>query len=421
MKTFTLNNKVIRYLFSNTISNGVNFLSRWLFNYGLARFMSLSEFGIFSFISSLANLFKSFMSFGGQLYLIYKVSKAKDQKYYYYFKSSLLSIIIALGISLCLFFVKLFDQEIINTNHFLFAVLLGSFMVLIQNTYSFFKGSGAFEKEAKGYFIFLTLIVCSLICFQYNLLVPSLINILIIVLCIHILLFIFSTVQLFLYYKKDNSTKEIGKIINDMKGFIKERVPYGFHELQSALYLNAIIIIMGFLVKEQDLALYRSIQIIIVPISILPMIFSQVLLKQLTENINNRVYFNKLFRKFLLFALMTGLFLFTLFYFNGDLIIKLFYGERFDEIEYINQLLLIFASTYLFRFISANYGVLITAKDKQKIRMYATSALIVVTVTTTILLTKSLGVLGAAYANAISYFFIMVVYIIYSEIKLLRN
>lgn len=178
---------------------------------------------------------------------------------------------------------------------------------------------------------------------------------------------------------------------------------------------------MGFLVKEQDLALYRSIQIIIVPISILPMIFSQVLLKQLTENINNRVYFNKLFRKFLLFALMTGLFLFTLFYFNGDLIIKLFYGERFDEIEYINQLLLIFASTYLFRFISANYGVLITAKDKQKIRMYATSALIVVTVTTTILLTKSLGVLGAAYANAISYFFIMVVYIIYSEIKLLRN
>ena len=138
MKTFILNNKVIRYLFSNTISNGVNFLSRWLFNYGLARFMSLSEFGIFSFISSLANLFKSFMSFGGQLYLIYKVSKAKDQKYYYYLKSSLLSIIIALVITLCLFFVKIFNQEIINTNHFLFAVLLGSFMVLIQNTYSFF-------------------------------------------------------------------------------------------------------------------------------------------------------------------------------------------------------------------------------------------------------------------------------------------
>ena len=173
-------------------------------------------------------------------------------------------------------------------------------MVLIQNTYSFFKGSGVFEKEAKGYFIFLTLIVCSLLSFQYNLLVPSLINILIIVLCIHILLFIFSTFQLFFYYKKDNSTKEIGKIINDMKGFIKDRVPYGFHELQSALYLNAIIIIMGFLVKEQDLALYRSIQIIIVPISILPMIFSQVLLKQLTENIDNSVYFNKLFRKFLL-------------------------------------------------------------------------------------------------------------------------
>ena len=41
----------------------MNFVSRWLMNYGLSRFMSLSDFGIFSFISSLANLFKSIMSF----------------------------------------------------------------------------------------------------------------------------------------------------------------------------------------------------------------------------------------------------------------------------------------------------------------------------------------------------------------------
>ena len=72
-----------------------------------------------------------------------------------------------------------------------------------------------------------------------------------------------------------------------------------------------------------------------------------------------------------------------------------------------NELLLIFASTYLFRFVSANYGVLITAKDKQKIRVYATSILVVVTVVSTIILTKSMGIIGAAYANAISYFIII--------------
>ena len=80
-----------------------------------------------------------------------------------------------------------------------------------------------------------------------------------------------------------------------------------------------------------------------------------------------------------------------------------------------------FASTYLFRFVSANYGVLITARDKQNIRVYATGALIVVTIVSTILLTKSMGIIGAAYANAISYLFIMLVYVIYSEINLLRN
>ena len=408
-------------MFSNTISNGMKFISRWLVNYGLSRFMSLSDFGIFSFISSLANLFKSIMSFGGQLFLIYKVSKEKELKYYYYLKSAFLSVVIAFSLTAVLLFLNLFDQIIINTNHFLFAVLLASFMVLIQNTYSFFKGTGLFDKEAKGYIICLLFVIGLLLCLHFNLLTPILINILGLVLLMHIMLFVFSSFQLYKYYKADETDEEIEGLKKNMKAFIRERAPYGFHELQSALYLNAIIIIMGFLVSDEDLAIYRSIQIIIVPISIFPMIFSQVLLKQLSENIENRLYFKQLFRKFLFIALMTGILLFVLFYFQGDRIVNLFYGNKFIEFDSINELLLIFASTYLFRFISANYGVLITAKDKQKIRVYATGALIVVTIVSTILLTKSMGIIGAAYANAISYLFIMLVYVVYSEINLLRN
>ena len=399
----------------------MNFVSRWLVNYGLARFMSLSDFGRFSFIISLANLFKSIMSFGGQLFLIYKVSKEKELKYYYYLKSAFLSVVIAFFLAAVLFFMNLFDQTIININHFLFAALLASFMVLIQNTYSFFKGTGLFDKEAKGYIIYLLLVVCLLLCLNFNLLAPMLVNIIGLVLLMHFILFVFSSFQLYKYYKKDEADKEIENLKKNMKSFIKERAPYGLHELQSALYLNAIIIIMGFLVKDEDLAIYRSIQIIIVPVSIFPMIFSQVLLKQLSENIENREYFNQLFRKFLLVALFTGFMLFMLFYFQGDLIVKMFYGNKFIDLDYINELLLIFASTYLFRFVSANYGVLITARDKQNIRVYATGALIVVTIVSTILLTKSMGIIGAAYANAISYLFIMLVYVIYSEINLLRN
>ena len=417
----TLNNKVIKYLFSNTVSNGMNFVSRWLVNYGLARFMSLSDFGRFSFIISLANLFKSVMSFGGQLFLIYKVSKEKERKYYYYLKSAFLSVVIALTLGGILLALSFFNQTIINTNHFLFAILLASFMVLIQNTYSFFKGTGLFDKEAKGYIIYFLFVLCLLLCLHFDLLAPLLINILGLVLLMHIMLFIFSSFQLYKYYKADDTDEEIGDFKKNMKIFIKERAPYGFHELQSALYLNAIIIIMGFLVKDEDLAIYRSIQIIIVPISILPMIFSQVLLKQLSENIENIKYFKSLFRKFSLVAFASGLTLFFLFYFQGSWIVDLFYGNKFNELTYTNELLLIFAVTYLFRFVSANYGVLITAKDKQKIRVYATSALVIVTVVSTIILTKSMGIIGAAYANAISYFVIMIIYVVYSEIKLLRE
>ena len=399
----------------------MNFVSRWLVNYGLARFMSLSDFGRFSFIISLANLFKSVMSFGGQLFLIYKVSKEKERKYYYYLKSAFLSVAIAFTLGGILLALSFFNQTIINTNHFLFAILLASFMVLIQNTYSFFKGTGLFDKEAKGYIIYFLFVICLLLSFQFNLITPALINILGIILLMHIMLFVFSSFQLYKYYKADDTDEEIDDFKKNMKIFIKERAPYGFHELQSALYLNAIIIIMGFLVKDEDLAIYRSIQIIIVPISILPMIFSQVLLKQLSENIENIKYFKSLFRKFSLVAFVSGLALFFLFYFQGSWIVNLFYGNKFNELNYINELLLIFAVTYLFRFVSANYGVLITAKDKQKIRVYATSALIIVTVVSTIILTKSMGIIGAAYANAISYFVIMIIYVVYSEFKLLRE
>ena len=399
----------------------MNFVSRWLVNYGLARFMSLSDFGRFSFIISLANLFKSVMSFGGQLFLIYKVSKEKERKYYYYLKSAFLSVAIAFTLGGILLALSFFNQTIINTNHFLFAILLASFMVLIQNTYSFFKGTGLFDKEAKGYIIYFLFVICLLLSFQFNLITPALINILGIFLLMHIMLFVFSSFQLYKYYKADDTDEEIDDFKKNMKIFIKERAPYGFHELQSALYLNAIIIIMGFLVKDEDLAIYRSIQIIIVPISILPMIFSQVLLKQLSENIENIKYFKSLFRKFSLVAFVSGLALFFLFYFQGSWIVNLFYGNKFNELNYINELLLIFAVTYLFRFLSANYGVLITAKDKQKIRVYATSALVIVTVVSTIILTKSMGIIGAAYANAISYFVIMIIYVVYSEFKLLRE
>ena len=416
-----LKNKVATYLFSNTISTGINFFSRWFLNYGLARFMSLSDFGILSFVNSLANLMKSIISFGGQLFLIYKVAKEKRRKYYYYLKSAFLSFIIVLVLFCVLFFLSLFDQDVINTNYYFFAVFLAFFMVLIQNTYAFFKGIGLFDKEAKGYIIYLLFVVILLMCLHFNLLTSNLINILGLILFFHVLLFVVSSLQIYKQYKIEKDNEEIKDLRTNIKTFIKERSSYGFHELQSALYLNAIIIIMSFLVEDKDLAIYRSIQIIIVPISILPMIFSQVLLNQLSANLENIKYFKKIFRGFSLVAIASGLVLFFLFYFQSNWIVNLFYGNRFIDLHEVRELLLIFASTYLFRFVSANYGVLITARDKQRIRVYATSALIVVTVFSTIVLTKSLGIIGAAYANAISYFFIMLVYVLYSELNLLRK
>ncbi len=412
--------KVIKYLFSNTISSGINFFSRWFLNYALARLMSLSGFGIYSFIVALANIFKGFISFGGQLYLIYSISSEKENKYLNFFKSSLLSFAITIGLMILLFGIHFFRFKAINSEYFLYAILLASLMALAQNIYSFFKGLGIFSKEAWGYIIILLLTIVFTVLLYFNLLDNSLIVVLITVFILHFALFGYASLQFYKYFKADEIDEDLTKIRNNFGKFIRKRTSYGLHELQSVLYVNATILVLGFVVREEDLAIYKSLQIIIVPFSILPMIFSQVLLKQLTEHIVNNKNIKKLFRVFLVITTLIGAFLFVIFYYFGEQIIYLFYGNKFLNLAYVKEIILLFTIAYFFRFVSANYGVLITARNKQNIRVYATGILILITIFGTIILTKYYGIVGAAYANVISYFTIMFIYVVYSEFKLIK-
>ncbi|PKA98304.1 O-antigen/teichoic acid export membrane protein [Flavobacteriaceae bacterium MAR_2009_75] len=413
--------RIFKYLFSNTISSGVNFFSKWFMNYSLAKLMTLEGFGVFSFIMAISNLFKGFISFGGQLYLIYKVSKEKENKYLNFFKSCLLSLIVTIISLLLIAGAYALNIQSINSKHFLYAISIAFCMAFIQNIYSFFKGVKLFSKETKGYILLLIFIIFLAVGLYYKFIINDLKVILSIVLIIHFILLAFAAGQWYSYFKKNKSNEDFTRIRTKFGSFIKDRVSYGLHEMQSVLYVNATILVLGFMVKEEDLAIYKSLQIIIVPFSILPMIFSQVLLTQLTENIKKDRQIMNLFRSFLWITTLIGTLLLILVYSFGKEVIVLFYQDKLSSSTNITEIIILLTIAYFFRFISANYGVLITANDKQKIRVYATGLLIFVTIISTVVLTNYMGIVGAAYANALSYFVLMITYVIYSEYKLLRQ
>jgi len=200
---------------------------------------------------------------------------------------------------------------------------------------------------------------------------------------------------------------------------IRERLPYGFHEMQSAFYINGVVIILGYMVSDEELAIYKSIQLVVVPVSIFPLIASQVLLKQLSSPTNDPNAATKTFRKFQRYCLGVGaIFVSSAFLFKDELI-GVFYGAKFSEIQYVNTLLVIFLFTFLLRFVSSMYGALLTAKGRQGVRVYATTIMIITTSVGVVVFTKHFGVVGAAYANGVSILLLLFIYAIYAEKRLL--
>ena len=69
---------ISKKLFSNTISNGLQFGSRWMMNILLAQNTTISTFGIFSFIYTIAILIATFFTFGSNLYMLNKIKEHKE-------------------------------------------------------------------------------------------------------------------------------------------------------------------------------------------------------------------------------------------------------------------------------------------------------------------------------------------------------
>jgi O-antigen/teichoic acid export membrane protein len=229
-------------LFSNTISSGLQFGSRWLVNLMLAQSLVPSVFGIFSFVYSVSIILATFFSFGSNLYLLKEIGEIKnyDDKIMTFIKSLIITVILFLSFLivylLCFYIFASLYKELI------YGILLGFIFSINSNIYYFFKGLGFFDKEAKAYFIFSIILLFVFSVLYYNnslsmLSVESIFAILIIVNFVPLILGI-------RYLKNDISFHVFKSIVQKLFHYknvlfeFKKRFVYGLHELQSILFAN---------------------------------------------------------------------------------------------------------------------------------------------------------------------------------------
>lgn len=411
-----------RKLFSNTISNGLQFGSRWILNLLLAQNLTASVFGIFSFIYSIATLIATFFTFGSNLYLLNKVGENKKEQLVYLFESLIITTFLFMLICLVYFMLYPFFAEFTSYSEFtMYGIVLAFIWSNNMNIFSFLKGLGLFEKEARAYILF-SIILLTVLGLAYILEILNSLNVkwvffgLIIINMIPLIvgiIYIRNIYSLSLADVKHNFSISSSKI----KSTMKNRFSYGLHEFQSVLFSNLPFIMIGLLMSSQDLGQYKAIYILIVPILILPVVISQVLLNQLTLTKENMPIFKKIFRQFSWVTLFIGLLFMASYLIFGSFVVDFLYKGKFEEVMSL-RLLNIFVMTAFLWFIKSNYEVLLTSFGKQWLRVKVLWIALVLYPVAVFLLPNHWFMLRYAVAGLLTTSFMLVVYIIFTEIKL---
>ena len=409
-------------LFSNTISNGLQFGSRWMMNILLAQNTTISTFGIFSFIYTIATLVATFFTFGSNLYMLNSIKDHTKTSLSYLYTSIGISILFFSVISVIFFSFTFFTtMDTPYSDYYPYALVLAFTWSVNMNLFSFFKALGLFEKEAKAYFIFSILLLALLgIASLFHIFNTLKLEWIFIAL---ILLNLTPTIIGIMYLKSlfslsvHSILQNIKTSISEVQKSIKHRFSYGIHEFQSILFSNLPFLMIGTLMTANDLGQYRAIYILIVPLLILPVIISQVLLNQLTQTKTNMIVFKKTFRKVSLYTTLIGFFIMIFYFLFGTYILDIIYQDKFDS-ETAVSLLTIFVVTAFLWFIKSNYEVLLTSLGKQWLRVKVLWTSLILFPLLVFIIPSSFGIIRYAYAGLITTLFMLIIYIWVSETKL---
>lgn len=390
----------------NNLSQGMQFGARWLFNLALIALLSDSDFGIFAYVFALANILLAILPFGSPIYMIgYLKNNNKIQEL-----TDSLAIVIVLSIISFVLYLVLLPFGIEHYHLLLYGIILGLIFALNSILYFYFKSLGAFVEEIKASLLSLVLILGFL---GYNkFLNPNLrLEIIFFVL---ILINIVVTLYLFVFSKYLSFgaiLRELLPSFKRMRSILHKRLFYGLQELMGVAYSQIGIFILFYFLADDRYGSFRKLFIIVAPVFLLSVTFSQVLLHHLKKYEIQEVI--KEFRKYQKITIVGALLLMILLWIFKSFLLN-YLGKLDVNPEMINLFFMV-VLTIGIKFIFGNYEMLLVRLNKQHLRFWVMLIAVVVNILSIVILVPLLDLFGAILTDLITNFVVVIGMLVVSE------
>jgi len=269
-----------RKMMSNSVAQGLNFGSRWLLNLALARHFLEVEFGIFSFVYMLANLFFPAIAFGANFYLIHQTATAR--RVGDLVSSIAISLLMFSLFSLLLLGYALWDQQALDYQLYLLSLAIGLVWALHQALFCYLKGAQQFAIEVKSQLLGGCLMLVLVVAVWFEA-IDETATVLWWILLLSLLPL---AVGLKTVWPELQSTNlQFVTLWRELwqKSVWKARISYAWHDVFAIYLTNIPFIFLAIFSSLTALGQFRKAFILFMPVTLLPVVFSQVLLAKLSH------------------------------------------------------------------------------------------------------------------------------------------
>lgn len=264
-------------LMSNTVAQALNFGSRWLLNLAVARHLAEHEFGLFSLIYMLANLLLPTLAFGANFFLIHETAKHRD------ISQLIRSFVLTLGMSVLMFGAVLVYQwnsvEPLPLSLYLLALAVGLLWAMSQHIYAYLKGASQFKTELHGqflsaFFMIALAVVVTVGWIEQTASIMACIALVSLLPLLHGVKHIWPEVVV--WWRQPRSAIWSWPTI-------KQRFSYAWHDVFAIYLTNIPFIFLSMFSTLSALGMFRKSFVLFMPVTLLPVVFSHVLLSRLSS------------------------------------------------------------------------------------------------------------------------------------------
>ncbi len=269
-----------RKMMSNSVAQGLNFGSRWLLNLALARHFLEVEFGVFSFVYMLANLFFPAIAFGANFYLIHQAATLRQVSDL--ISSITISLLMFSFFSLLLLGYAVWDQQALDYQLYLLSLAIGLVWALHQALFCYLKGAQQFAIEVKSQLLggFLMLLLVVAVWFE------TIDETATVLWCILLLSLAPLAVGVRAVWPElQPGNLHFAKLWRELwqKSVWRARLSYAWHDVFAIYLTNIPFIFLAIFSSLTALGQFRKAFILFMPVTLLPVVFSQVLLSKLSH------------------------------------------------------------------------------------------------------------------------------------------